>query len=86
MANTTQIFGNPSWSAEVLPDGMAFIRVTYPAGFGPAGSSVATYQTLRLPMEDPPELAAHLNNLIAWKPSAHQGEGNATHADEASHP
>ena len=41
------VYGNPSWSAEALPDGMAFIRVTYPAG-----SSVAEYQTLRLPMED----------------------------------
>jgi hypothetical protein len=64
-----RIFGNPSWSAEVLPDGMAFIRVTYPAG-----SSVAEYQTLRLPMKDLPELAAHLNDLIAWKPAPHHKE------------
>ena len=50
---------------------MAFIRITYPAG-----SSVAEYQTLRLPMEDLPELAAHLNELIAWKPSS-RGEEDA---------
>ena len=56
MANTTRIFGNPSWSAEVLPDDMVFIRITYPAG-----SSVAEYQTLRLPMEDLPELARCLS-------------------------
>jgi hypothetical protein len=69
MVITTRIFGNPSWSAEALPDGMAFIRVTYPPG-----SNVAEYQTLRLPMQDLPELAAHLNELIAWKPSTHRGE------------
>lgn len=57
--------GNPSWSVEALPDGMAYIRVTYPAG-----SSVAEYQTLRLPMEDLPELARGLNDLMAWKPSS----------------
>jgi hypothetical protein len=73
--------GNPSWSAEVLPDAMAYIRVTYPAG-----SSVAQYQTLRLPIEDLPQLARSLNDLMAWKPSSHRGEEEAAVTDEASHP
>ena len=71
--NTTRIIGDPSWSAQVLPDGRAYIRVTYPAG-----SDVSQYQTLRLPMEDLPALADQINNLINWKPSSHRGEEDAT--------
>jgi hypothetical protein len=65
----TPTVGNPSWSAQVLPDGMAFITVTYPAG-----SHVAVYQTLRLPMHDLPELARVLNDLTTLKPAPHHDE------------
>lgn len=81
MENTVPIYGNPAWSAQVLPDGMAFITITYPTG-----SNVAAYQTLRLPMNDLPELASCLNNLAAWKPLSHRGEEDAAVADEASDP
>jgi hypothetical protein len=76
MENAVPIFGNPSWSAQALPDGRAFITVTYPPG-----SDVAVHQTLRLPMEDLPELARCLNDLAAWKPAPHHASIPARRSD-----
>jgi hypothetical protein len=57
----TPIIGNPSWTAEILPNGRALITVTYPS----IPNGVAPRQTIEMPVEDLPLLSGCLADLAS---------------------
>jgi hypothetical protein len=57
--------GQPSWSAEALPNAMALVTVTYPNDL-PGG--VGRRQTLQLPMADVAVVFSGLDDFVTWNP------------------